>query len=322
MNLGLTFDLQTDPSDPSQAEFDPPRVIDALCAALESLGHRVARLGGALELLADPSRLSGLGLVFNIAEGADGRCREAGVPMLLERHGVPYVGSGPSALAAGLDKVLCKRLVLAAGLRTPAWCAVDRPAALPAELPAPFPLIVKPRYEGSGIGIDEGAIVHDRRQLVQRIEYLCERWRQPALVEAFLPDGELTVCVIGNDPPRSYPAIQRPLDPVTRLSCHVVRSAHAWEAPVELTPVLEAEAGRIALTMFDALGCRDMARVDLRVDRGEPVFLEINPLPTFDPEGSIGLLAECLSLTHAELIGRILDAAIIRLHRTAPRMRA
>jgi D-alanine-D-alanine ligase len=142
---------------------------------------------------------------------------------------------------------------------------------------------------------------------------MVRRWRQPVLVEAFIPFGELTVCLIGN-PPTAYPAIQRPIDPASRLSMHVVPGAEAWEAPVDLTPEIEASAGRIALTMFDALGCRDMARVDLRVDGdGRAQFLEINPLPTFDPDGSLGLLAEHLGLRYPAMIGRILDAATARL---------
>ncbi|MBI2093522.1 MAG: D-alanine--D-alanine ligase, partial [Candidatus Omnitrophica bacterium] len=74
------------------------------------------------------------------------------------------------------------------------------------------------------------------------------------------------------------------------------------------------QAAHVATTMFELLGCQDMARVDFRVDRsGKPWFLEINPLPSFDPEGTVGLLAEYMNLTYSQLIGRILDAALSRI---------
>lgn len=314
MRIGLTYDLQTDPADVRQAEFDPPRTIDALGAALEQLGHQVTRLGGAHDLLNAPGRLQDVDLVFNIAEGSHGRCREAWVPMLLEQWGVPFVGSGSAAQALALDKVMSKRLAKATGLRTPGWQVVGRPedAALACELQ--FPLIVKPRYEGSGLGIDPGAVVHDPAALRRRVDWLFARLGRPCLVEEFIPFGELTVFLIGNRPVHQMPAIQRPLDPETRLASHVAGPSRAWLCPVELTPQLDDAAGRMAATMFEALRCRDMARVDLRVDEaGQPSFLEINPLPTFDPDGSVGLLAEYLGVSYAQLVKQILNGALLRL---------
>ena len=233
----------------------------------------------------------------------------------VELHDVPYVGSDPLALALGLDKAVCKRLAQAAQIPTPRWVCVEHPRALPAMIPLTFPLIVKPRWEGSGRGIDAGAIVDTHEALVRRIRWLFERCPQPIMIEEFIDGGELTVCLIGNDPPQAYPAIQRPLDCATRLSCHVLPQPLAtWDVPLILDEPLDAQARQIARTMFGLLGCRDMARVDLRVDRqGRPWFLEINPLPSVDPTGSFGLLAEYVGTTYAALIGRILDAALIRL---------
>ena len=320
MRIGLTYDLQTNAADERQAEFDPPATLEALTTALEGFGHELIRLGSAQDVLAHPDRLHGVELVFNIAEGAHGRCREAWAPMLLELAGVPYVGSDPLALTLGLEKVMCKRIAVAEGIPTPRWLSVTRASALPAALPLEFPVIVKPQQEGSGRGIDAGAVVRTREALQARIAWLLQRCDGPILIEAFIPHGELTVLVIGNDPPTAYPAIQRALDPVSRLSCHAVKPIpERVECPLTLEPALDAEARRIALTMFQALGCRDMARVDLRVDaQGRPWFLEINPLPSFDPEGTLGLLAESLGTTYAQLVGEILRAALTRLHAASP----
>lgn len=314
MRIGLTYDLQTDPADPSQAEFDPPRTIEAVAEALAALGHEVVRLGGAEQLLAARGGLNELALVMNLAEGTHGRCREAWVPALLEQWGVPFVGSGSAAQALGLDKVMTKRLAVAAGVPTPRWVSVDGAGTIGPELPLAFSVIVKPRFEGSGFGIDPGAVVGDLDGLRRRVRWVTERLGAPCLIEEFIAFGELTVLLIGNDPPEAMPVIQRPLDPVSRLACHVAPAAAEGLNPVELTPGLEAQAKRIAVEVFVTLGCRDVARVDLRVDEGGGLwFLEINPLPSFDPDGSVGLLAEHLGVTYAEMIGRVLGAACVRL---------
>lgn len=314
MRIGLTYDLQTDPHDERQAEFDPPRTIEAICQALETLGHSVVRLGNAHELLKDLERLTGIELVFNVAEGTHGRCREAWVPTLLELYGVPFVGSDALALSLGLDKVVSKQLAVASSVPTPRWVSLQHPDDWPSSVSLRFPVIVKPRAQGSGIGINAGAVVHDERALRQRARGLFERWPEPLLIEEFIAAGELTVLLIGNDPPTAFPVIQRSVDRATRLSCHITSSSEAeCETPLELTPVLERETQQMAVTMFNTLGCADMARVDLRVDdQQRPWFLEINPLPSFDPDGTFGLLADSLGLRYVDLIGRVVDAATSR----------
>ncbi|MBI2175057.1 MAG: hypothetical protein HYU33_07665, partial [Candidatus Omnitrophica bacterium] len=227
------------------------------------------------------------------------------------------------------------------------------PRNLPRQLRLQFPLIVKPRFEGSGRGIDAGAVVENKKALSDRLRWLHDHCPGAALVEEFIPEGELTVFLIGNAPsprrfasrseanrrcggfansgtktgtdytmpelaPLAYPVIQRPLDKKTRLAWHIIErtpgSDGSCVSPLLLEPVLEAQAVHAATTMFELLGCQDMARVDFRVDRsGKPWFLEINPLPSFDPEGTVGLLAEHMNLTYSQLIGRILDAALSRI---------
>lgn len=314
MNIGLTYDLQTDPNDERQAEFDPPATLEALRLALKSLGHHVVLLGSAADLIADHRYLQYVDIVFNIAEGRHGRCREAWVPMLLEQWGVPFVGSTQSAQALGLDKVMSKRLALSSGVQTPPWWLMaNAEAPLPENLP--YPVIIKPRYEGSGMGINPQALVNDAKALRLRAGSLIQRFKQPCLIERFIPFGELTVFLIGNHPPVAYPAIQRPLDVKTRLSTHVAGEPAEWFCPLELTSELDRAAREAAVKVFEALGCRDMARADFRVDEsGQVYFLEINPLPSFDPQGSAGLLAEFLGITYAQLVGRIVDAAVDRIN--------
>ena len=334
MRIGLAYDLQTHPQDARQAEFDPPATLDALCGALTELGHDPVRLGSAHELLAHPPAPGGVDLVLSIAEGVSARCREAWVPTLLDLWQVPYVGSDALALALGLDKAASKRLAKAAGLATPPWITLNAVRDLPEQIPLAFPVIVKPRYEGSGMGIDPGAVVSTMTALRARVAWLLEQMREwqrngavrsgelttllpePVLIEEFISGGELTVLLVGNDPPRAYPAIQRAVDTASQLASHVSPKAPSLATPLALDAAVEQRARDAALAVFDALGCSDMARVDLRVDaEGAVWFLEINPLPSFDPQGTVGWMAECEGRTYAQLVGDILAAAAQRLAR-------
>lgn len=346
MRIGLTYDLQTDPHAPAQAEYDPPETIAALTQALRRAGHVVVPLGSAATLLRaltgvhsrqstvhsieTSSRRSSMDygpwtvdFVFNLAEGHRGRCREAWVPTLLETFGIPYTGSGPETLALALDKVTTKRLCRAHGIPTPWWTSVASADRLPSSKMLPFPLIVKPRHEGSAIGIDAGAIVRDGATLHARVRWALAAYHEPVLIEAFIDGGEATVCVIGNDPPEALPPILRPLDPATGLAWHVAKQdapdPSTAALPVALTPALEDALQRYAVEVFRLLGCRDVARADFRIDpQGRVYFLEINPLPNLSPTDSFGLMGECLGIGYDGMIHRILEAALAR-YRTVVR---
>ena len=323
MRIGLAYDLQTDPHAAAEAEYDPPATIAALTSALRGAGHVVMPLGSASSLLrrlTAPGGAPSMDLVFNLAEGRGGRCREAWVPTLLETFGLPYTGSGPDALALALDKVTTKRLCRAHGIPTPWWLSVASADRLPPSGTLPFPLIVKPRHEGSAVGIDAGAIVRDEAALRARVRWVVATYREPALIEAFIDGGEATVCVIGNDPPEALPPILRPIDPATGLAWHAAKratqDASTAALPVALTPALETTLQRYAVEVFRLLGCRDVARVDFRIDpQGRVSVLEINPLPNLSPDDSFGLLGESLGIGYDGMIRRILDAALARHHR-------
>ncbi len=317
MKIGLTYDLQTDSQDIRQAEFDSPKTVETLSKALGFLGHTVVELGNAQNLRSRLQELKTVEIVFNIAEGSQGRCREAWVPTQLDVLGIPYVGSDPLALALSLDKHTSKLLASSVGVSTPRWITVSDAGELPENIPLIFPVIVKPRYEGSGCGIDRQAVVSNPDTLRVRVVESTRLFQQPVIIEEFIPSGELTVLLIGNRPPQALPAIQRAIDPSSRLSSHLIPASQAlssWVCPIELTPELDAAAGQLAVAVFDVLGCQDMARVDLRVDeKGQLYFLEINPLPSFDPQGTLGLIAEYLGRTYTGLIHEILQAALTRL---------
>jgi D-alanine-D-alanine ligase len=305
--IGIVYDLLgTYPAGPdtapdADAEFEPEETIVVLEQALHRLGHEPVRIGNPHELLARVAEdgLAGIDAALNIAEGHAGRNREAWAPVLLEMSGIRALGSDALTLSLSLDKAWAKDVLRAAGIPVPAHAvAASREAAQSLRLPAPFPLFVKPRWEGTAKGIRQSSRVEDRRALISEVARVVETYAQPALVEAFLPGPEYTVTVI------------------SRIGIHALAGQGSFEheTPGVLEPGLEARLQELALASFVALSCRDFARVDFRLDAaGNPFFLEINPLPTFAPDGSFGILAELLGRELEDLLAEVLSLALHRV---------
>lgn len=319
MEIGIVYELfgaypgrPDDPPD-AQVEYEPEATLLALEAAIRRLGHEPVRLGRPHDLLAAGAKGAvAVDAALTIAEGYGSRNREAWAPVLLEMLGVPQLGSDALTLSLSLDKAWTRAVVAEAGVRVaPGRVLVTEAEAWQEDAAPGFPCFVKPRWEGSSKGIGLGSRVEDRPGLAAAVARVVERYRQPALVERFLPGPEYTVTLIGNDPPRALPVLQRALEETSRIGLHAVEpkpgEALAGARPVlrhcvpgALAPALEAALVEQAVRAFRALQCRDFARADFKGDdAGRPCFLEINPLPTFAPEGSFGI--------HAELLGRPLD---------------
>ncbi len=330
LSIGLVYDLlgtlPRHPGDPhdADAEYEPEATVLALEAAISSLGHQPVRIGNAHALLAAagkgelPLRLDA---ALSIAEGYGSRNREGWAPVLLEMLGVPCLGSDAHTLSTCLDKLWAKAAVSAAGVPCVAGCSVASEAeARTLVVPGPFPLFVKPRWEGTAKGIGPRSRVASREELIAAVEHVCAAYRQPALVEVYVDGPEYTVTIVGNDPPRVLPVLQRALEVETRIGLHAMERHEApgeswrFELPGTLDRALEAELRTLGLRAFQALECLDFARADFRLDAdGRPFFLEINPLPTFAPEGSFGILAELEGRSHEALLADVIADALRRL---------
>jgi D-alanine-D-alanine ligase len=324
LRVGLVFELIGSlppaagrPAD-ADAEYEPEETILHLEAALRELGHEPVRLGAPRALLARAAQGAALGVdaALSIAEGEGSRNREAWAPVLLEMLGIPALGSDALSLSLSLDKLWAKQIAAAAGVPCAAGVSVESAAeAEAAAAPLGFPLFVKPRWEGTAKGIRRSSRVATPAALSAEVERVIGSYRQPALVEAFLPGAEYTVCVAGT-PPRALPVLQRALERDSGIGVHALarEGALAHHAPGELTPALEASLAAHALAAFRALRCLDFARVDFKLDAaGRPAFLEINPLPTFAGDGSFAILAELLGVPYATFLAGVIREGLRRL---------
>lgn len=300
-----------------EAEFDSPSTIEAIARAIESHGHVVTKVEADASF---PARVLALqpDVVFNVAEGWRGRSREAHVPAFLELVGIPYTGSDPAALVTTLDKAVAKSIVHAAGVYTP-LAVVMTTGTEPLPAGFAFPAIVKPVAEGSSKGVLPSSVAVDEREARALARRMSARYREGALVEEFLPGREFTVAILG-DPAMVLPPMEVVLRtgeefPVYSFDHKLEPTDEVrYESPAKVSPDLDAALRKIALESFDALGCRDVARIDLRLDReGRPAFIECNPLPGLTPGWSdLCLIAEPAGIDYGALIGRILAPAIAR----------
>jgi len=330
----------------AEAEFDDPDTIRALQNVLESAGHAVSLFEASEDL---PLRLTQNrpDIVFNIAEGVNGRGREAHVPAILQFLGIPFTGSDETTMCLAMDKALAKTLVAAAGLHTPKHLIVR--AETPREdgsiygresgstlgagirfsdklheafhkAGLSWPVIVKPNAEGSSKGLTALSVVRDKAALDDLLADRLEAYKQDMLVEEYIAGREFTVGILGNgEDLRVFPPMEILfLDASQQIySYHVKQNFKQYvqyACPPDIDGGVREEIERAAETVYRALGCMDVARVDFRLSAdGRLCFIELNPLPGLAPGYSdLPILASHNGMNYDALVLRILDSALTR----------
>jgi D-alanine-D-alanine ligase len=313
-------------TDDAYVEWDDPTTIAAVAGALRVFGEVVL-----LEAVDDfASRLSKarLDLLFNMAEGSSGPCREAHVPAIAEFLGISYTGSDPLTLALALHKARTKEILSQRRIPTAPFILIESAADLPTLRRARlYPAFLKPVWEGSSKGVSQANYAETAEMAAERAEFLLQTYRQPVLVEAYLPGEEFTVAILGNgSEARALPLIRYRFDQLPRGALPVMGYEAKWvwdtlatpmevlECPADISRSLEQAIRETSLAAYGALNCRDWARVDIRLDHAcVPHVIEINPLPGIIPnlaENSCFPRAAAASgLTYDELIQSVVRIA-------------
>ncbi|WP_224241311.1 D-alanine--D-alanine ligase family protein [Hyalangium gracile] len=325
LRVGFTYNVKrvkptADASEDREAEYDSPATLQAIREAIASWGHEVIDLEANQEL---PSVLAStpVDLVFNIAEGFKGRNRESQVPAMLELLDIPYTGSDPATLSLALDKALAKKIVRQAGIHTPNFqLMLTGKERLNKEFTA-FPLMVKPVAEGSSKGVVSKSVCNSEAELREVVKEIVGKYQQPALIEEYIGGREFTVGLLGERRPRVLPPMEIVfLDKEEKTPVYSFQHKLDWtdriryDAPAKIEPALLEKLRAAARGSFMALGCRDVARIDFRMDdKGRIYFIECNPLPGLTPGWSdLVLIAQGAGMDYRTLIGEIMAPAIRR----------
>jgi len=337
MRVGFTFNMKRGETEESpeppgstrtdnQAEWDTPETIAAVQSALEERFEVIPVDAG--EDAYDVLQRTRPDIVFNIAEGTSGPCREGYIPSILEHLKIPYTASDPLTLNICLDKSRTKEILAYYGLPTSRFRVVREDNFSFNTLH--YPLMVKPLYEGSSIGIRNDSLVRNRQEMKEKVLWLLNNYEEPALVEEFLPGREFTVAIIGNNGnTRVLPIVEILFDSLPEGVNPIYSYEAKWiwdqsanplkifECPARLDPELQSGIESACLRAYSILRCRDWCRIDVRLDAaGHPHILELNPLPGILPKpednSCFPKAARAAGMSYNELINTVLDNACKR----------
>ncbi|PKN71339.1 MAG: D-alanine--D-alanine ligase [Deltaproteobacteria bacterium HGW-Deltaproteobacteria-12] len=318
----MTYDLRNDYlkegfTHEETAEFDLPDTIEAIEKVISDSGYQTDRIGNIRALTRRLAAGEHWDLVFNIAEGLAGFGREAQVPALLEAYNIPYTFSDPLGMALTLHKGVTKHIINDLGIPTPAFTVIKSEEEI-AGVTLPFPLFAKPVAEGTGKGITAKSKINTREELRLICREILKTFRQPVLLETYLPGREFTVGILGTGKDaRALGVMEVILRPTAEKNAYSYENKENYVKLVHYALVDDEEARRardISLAAWRGLDLKDAGRVDLRSDaHGLPNFMEVNALAGLNPVRSdLPILCNLLGITYQELISSIIESALRR----------
>lgn len=332
---------------PGPLPWDPSRVatevrtvreeMDDLIVGVRDAGYEVTCINvhDDIERMMAALRLYRPDVVFNLIEYLyNDEGLESSVVGAYEVFGYPYTGSPAYTLSLCQRKHHTKLLLQAAGLPTPPYFIVENlDSSIPDReaLASLFPAIVKPAQEDASGGIEREAVVTSYPALVERVRYVLREFEQPALVEKYIEGREIHVAIIGNREPEILPLFEMLFDHTAFIEPsewrpRIVSFSGKWDPlsedfytlepicpALDLSPDAAATLGAIALRAYLTTGCRDYARVDMRVaENGAPYILEVNPNPDLTDGSAFIMCAQASGRTYSQTLGEIVEMAIAR----------
>lgn len=306
--------------------------------ALEPTGHQTRIIPVALDVykLIDELRNDTPDLIFNLCESLDGDpTQEMNIASLFELLKIPYTGSRALTLGIALNKWRVKEILNFYGIPTAAHYVCSNSTDYMSDgysrLRDKFPLIVKPSREDASIGIENKSVVYNNSELKQRIEYILDEHRQPALIEEYIDGREINVSVVGNPVNSSDDLIVFPISEIdfTELPADypkIVSYNSKWMyktvefagtkavCPAKnISPELEETIKNTARRVYSIIGASDYARVDFRVKDNVPYVLELNPNPDIasdvDEDTGFTRSGKAYGWTYEQLIQNIIGFA-------------
>lgn len=308
-------------------EMTPMEEFEYIAKKLRKVGFNAYTLNikDKIELLIDDLKEKRPDVIFNFVEiFKDEPQYEMNVVGIYELLGIPYTGAPAMALANCQSKIFVKRLLRSKGIGTPRFFIIRKPKQR-YKHNLSFPLMVKPSLEDASVGIENESIVTDNRQLKNRIEYILKYFHQPVLVEEYISGRELNVAVLGDKRLRALPISEIDFSKMPDNLYNIVSYQAKWDphhesyhktipkCPAKLPKKVEKEAKEIAISAFKIMGCRDYARIDMRLSKENKLYvLEVNPNPDLTDGAGFMRSAGATGLSYAQALKRIAMLALKR----------
>ncbi|MDA0987359.1 MAG: ATP-grasp domain-containing protein [Bacteroidetes bacterium] len=296
--------------------------------ALEKLGHNCSIFNAADDFInlvkfieaKDPD------VIFNMVEGLNNcSIHEMYIAGIYELLGVTYTGAGPLALGNCLNKNKTKDLLIANNIPTPKYDLCSYRSLPSKDKKLKFPLIVKPAGEDASVGIDNDSILYNYKDLSKKINYVCKKYKGKVIVEEYIDGREINVAIIGNKNPRvlpfseiSFNKMPKNLPPIVTYRAKWISGSAEYQGtngvcPAKVTKSLAKKLEKISLKAYKLMGCRDYARIDLRIDKNNnPFILEVNPNPDISDEAGFARSSRAAGYKYDEIVQQILNFALER----------
>ncbi|HWP46394.1 MAG TPA: hypothetical protein VNM22_04450 [Candidatus Limnocylindrales bacterium] len=320
MQIGILFNVPRGTSQGEPRDFISEEgvleEVEAVERSLKELGYASIRIPLEEDVGELILRIQDLNpdVIFNLCESFRGESLpQMNIAGVLELLRIPYTGSGPLAIGLSQDKALTKGILSSYKIPVPKYQVLSTPefevdlslsnsssreeTQVFREEELPFPLIVKPLYEDASLGIDNGAVVNSLEALRQRVRYILDRYRQPAIIEEYIQGREINAAVFGNAPARVLPLSEVDfsrfpphLHRICSYEAKWVKESFEFQNTIPICPAIlplevETQIVEIALKAYHTMGCRDYARIDLRLDATlNPYVIEVNTNPDISPE--------------------------------------
>ncbi len=263
-------------------------------------------------------------VILNFVESVEGKANlESNVAGLYDLLEIPYTGNNMICLGNCLSKSRTKQILQSHGIRTPKhYIAALNCIPSRNELSLKFPAILKLAKEDASIGISEFSVVNNYEALNQRIEYLFANYKQDVIIEEYIEGRELNVAILGD---KILPISEIRFDGLPDDLPKIITYEAKWspesvyykntvpKCPAPLEDTVKEKIEKMAKDTFDALDCRDYARVDIRLTaKNVPYVIEVNPNPDISPDAGFIRSAGAAGISYEEVLYKLTSMALAR----------
>jgi D-alanine-D-alanine ligase len=301
-------------------------MIRHIARALRRLGHTVTVVPLADDLFAFQRRIRRAppDVVFNLYDDVvQGALYDMRLAALVQMMGFPMTGSPALALGLTRYKFLCASLLAGLGIPIPPCTATLETVGAVDQISWHFPIIVQPRQEHAGVGLDRDSVVTSKKALKAKVREILVNYGQPALAQHFLPGREFNVGIIGGKRMQvlplsemDYSGLPTEIPPIMSYAAKWVETSTEYQkteviCPAKVEPELAQRISAVALGAFQGVGGRGYGRVDIRLDElGQPCVLEVNCNPCLDEGMGLARSAERAGIKFPQLLAHIVQTAM------------
>lgn len=263
-------------------------------------------------------------VIFNFVESVEGiTSYEFCIAGVYELLGYKYTGNRPQTLGNCLNKSITKNILKAFNIDTPSYLTLTKNDELNKKnFTLKFPVIVKLLKEDASIGISENSVIYNFKKLLKQVEFLSTTYKSDIIIEEYINGRELNVAILGNSilpiSEITFKGLPKGLPKIVTYESKWIADSDYFNntipvCPAKLNKKLKAKVEEIAVKSFNALNCRDYARVDIRIDKNNnPYVIEINPNPDISMDSGFYRSAKKFGLEYDQMLKRISEFALSR----------